>query len=138
MLCVSHIPKVEAMNTFIRVGLTLCVAACGTVAHAGKATTDLSGLDEDTRALVAKERARQMMFKSDGEKKQAESDRAISGDSSYVGSKRLDDKQAIVKKGGVTGGCNMDIGNSDGGRSGFGVSKPKPVIITGPVVQLCK
>lgn len=117
----------------------LCVGCClfASFAWAGKAANDLSGLEEGTRALVAKERARQMMFKNDGEQRMAEGDKSLSNGRSSSGPKGLDDKQAIVKSGGVTGGCNMDIGNSDS-RPGSGNSKPKPVIITGPVVQMCK
>jgi hypothetical protein len=117
----------------------LCIGSCLVVTSvwAGKATSDLSGMEEGTRALVAKERARQMMFKSEGEQRMSDGDKALSNGRSSNGPKGLDDKQAIVKSGGVTGGCNMDIGNSDG-RPGSGNSKPKPVIITGPVVQMCK
>jgi len=104
---------------------------------AGKASSDLSGLEEGTRALVAKERARQMMFKSDGDRRMAEGDKALSDGSSSNGPKGLDDRRPVVKSGGVTGGCNMDIGNTET-RPGSVGSKPKPVIITGPVVQLCK
>ena len=116
-------------------------AACG--AHAGKATVDLSGLDEDTRALVAKERARAMTTQSDGEKKLKAADkttsRSIAADDKAPpsnGSALLDNRRSTVIKGGVTGGCDINIGNTDS-KHGTGSTKPKPVIITGPVVQLC-
>lgn len=118
-------------------GCGIFLFACGT-AIAGKASADLSGLEEDTRALVAKERARQMMFKSKGEALQQNQDGSGSGSSQndvVKGPSGLDSRRPIVKPGGVSGGCNMDIGNSTGGVGG---SKPKPVIITGPVIQNCK
>lgn len=124
--------------------LTMCFVFS---AHAGKATVDLSGLDDETRALVAKERARVMMIKSDGDKRKNQSDKAVSSggaaDSSSESSTAkndsaagLDSRRATVVKGGVTGGCDMNIGNTES-RPGSGATRPKPVIITGPVVQLC-
>lgn len=121
-------------------------------AHAGKATADLSGLDDETRALVAKERARVMMIKSDGEKRKEQSDKASSSSATTSGSSDaattktgksvsdtpsgLDSRRATVVNGGVTGGCDINIGNTES-RPGLGSARPKPVIITGPVVQLC-
>ena len=128
------------------VGTTLFVMASMCLigaAHAGKATVDLSGLDEDTRALVAKERARAMTTQSDGEKKLKSADKAANGSAAADdkaapanGSALLDGRRSTFVKGGVTGGCDLNIGNTDG-KPGTGTSKPKPVIITGPVVQLC-
>jgi len=113
------------------------------IAHAGKVAVDLSGLEEDTRALVAKERARAMTTQSDGEKKLKAADKVTGGNTSTdektptaSGSALLDSRRSTVVKGGVTGGCDMNIGNSDG-KPGSASAKPKPVIITGPVVQLC-
>jgi hypothetical protein len=126
------------MKNIIRTSLVVVLGLVASAAYSGKASSDLSGMEEGTRALVSKERARQMMFKSDGEKRQSDGDKSMSMDRPANGPKGLDDKQAIVKSGGVTGGCNIDIGNSDSSRPGSGSSKPKPVIITGPVVQLCK
>lgn len=125
-----------AASLFVR-GLCLCGSLIALGASAGKATSDLTGMEEGTRALVAKERARQMMMKSDGEQRAAEGDKTLSNGRPTTGPKGLDDRQAIVKSGGVTGGCNIDIGNTES-RPGSGTSKPKPVIITGPVVQMCK
>jgi hypothetical protein len=113
------------------------------VAHAGKAAVDMSGLEEDTRALVAKERARAMTTQSDGEKKLKSADKATNGNAGKDekaqpanGSALLDSRRPTVVKGGVTGGCDMNIGNTDS-KPGSASAKPKPVIITGPVVQLC-
>lgn len=123
--------------------------------YAGKATYDLSSMEEGTRALVAKERARQMMFKSDGEKQKSDGDKKIANNNASInnastgntssngsenssnGSKALDEKRAIVKTGTVSGGCNMKVGNSDG-QAGATGGKPKPVIVTGPIIQMCK
>ncbi len=140
--------------TLLIVGFAALTALTSTAF--GRATSDLSGLDEDTRALIAKERTRQMMFKNKGDSMQKQysdegssssggnkNSSSLSGpsgldskknSSSSSGPSGLDSKRAIVKSGGVTGGCNIDIGNSDGGMG----SKPRPVIITGPIVQLCK
>ena len=126
--------------------ICLVVLSIATSAHAGKATVDLSGLDEETRALVAKERARGMMVQSDGEKRLKAADKASNGKAADGAAKPetkatdgpslLDSRRSTVVSGGVTGGCDMNIGNSDS-KPGMGSSRPKPVIITGPVVQLC-
>ncbi len=98
--------------------------------YAGRASTDLSDMDDEIRALVAKERTRVQGFKSQGEK-ETEKGKSSGSDSSGGGNTRKN------SKGGLTGGCNMDVGNTES-RPGSVNSKPKPVIITGPVVQLCK
>lgn len=129
------------MKTILHIGIVAGLIFTGSIVF-GKTSGDLTGLEEDTRALIAKERARQMMFKSQGENLQNQSDQASSNKindptANKNGPTGLESKRAIVKSGGVTGGCNMDIGNSEGG-PGTGLNKPKPVIITGPVIQLCK
>lgn len=125
------------MKTTFFLGCFTVLATLSTGALAGHAATDLTGLEEGSRALVAKERARQMMFKSEGESLQNEDRNAKGGSRPSSNSPSgLDSNRPIVKSGGVSGGCNIDIGNSDSG--GMGMSKPKPVIITGPVIQNCK
>jgi hypothetical protein len=122
---------------------TLIVAglAWAKPSFAAKASVDNSGLDEESRALIAKERARAQMYKARRETGDTSSNAGGDSGKSADASKDktsvlLDKNRPIYKEGGVTGGCSIDIGNSEkrAGESG----KPKPVIITGPVVQLCK
>src|ERR1700710_1294104 len=94
----------------------VCAILTPLPALAGGASTDLSDIDAATRALMSKERARISEQKGSSE--------SSSGSSSD-------------KSGGRKGGCDMDVGNTDT-RPGMVNSKPTPIIITGPVVQICK
>jgi hypothetical protein len=81
---------------------------------------DLSDMDEGTRALLAKERARQQKpIDKDGDKFDSQK------------------KGAVVHKNGVKGECDMQVGNNQP-RPGNMNAKPQAVIITGPVIQNCK
>ena len=97
--------------------------ALGLASAAAMADADLP---DEVRALLAKERARNF--------KTAE-DKATKGvDQKQGGGKK--DGPTIHRKG-VVGGCDMEIGTSNN-RPGTMNAKPQPVIITGPVVQVCK
>ncbi len=84
-------------------------------------------LPDEVRALLAKERARN--FKS------AE-DKAGKGTTDSKNGAAEKNGPTIHRKG-VVGGCDMQVGNSVA-RPGAMNAKPQPVIITGPVVQVCK
>lgn len=90
----------------------------------GKASTDLSALDDGTRALITKEKMRTQGKNAD--KSQAEEDK----DPTSFGK----NKRTTFIDGGVTSGCDINIGNSKQ-RPGTN-SQPTTVIITGPVIQM--
>lgn len=98
--------------------LTLCALAGALLAAApalaGRASTDMADIPDDVRALMAKERSRYNGVKSD------------KGETAAAPASR-----------GRKGGCNMDVGNVES-RPGQVNSKPAPVIVTGPVVQMCR
>jgi hypothetical protein len=95
----------------------LAVSAQSTFAG-GK--TDLSDMEDGTRALLAKERARQT--------KPSDKDTDKTGASK---------NNTVMHKDGVKGGCDMNVGNNQP-KPGHMNSKPQTVIITGPVIQNCK
>lgn len=92
----------------------------GLLAHS-KASTDLSVLGDDTRALIMKEKMRTQGLNSD--KNQP-------GDTKDP----LKRKNTTLIDGGISSGCDINIGNSKS-RPGMN-SKPTTVIITGPVIQM--
>jgi hypothetical protein len=98
-------------------------ALCGTAAHC-KPSTDLSALDDETRALVMKEKMRASSFKTDNSQANQGND--------YTGP--IKRKKAILIDGGISTGCDINIGNT---KSKPGANtQPTTVIITGPVIQL--
>ena len=111
------------MKNFI--GLLILVgSALFIVAAHGKASTDLSALDDATRSLVMKEKMRASSF--NGGKEQTNQ-----GNDSLDPTKK---KNTSIISGGVTTGCDINIGNTNP-KAGSN-TKPTTVIITGPVIQL--
>jgi hypothetical protein len=112
------------------VGTLLCVlSASDAFARAG---TDMSDMNDEIRALIAKERARQL--------KPTERDIEKMDGSNTLRNQRKgtgNNSNTEFHKGGVKGGCDMNVGN-DQPRPGQINSKPKTVVITGPVIQNCK
>ena len=104
--------------------LLLASSAFYIVTAHGKSSTDLSALDDATRALVMKEKMRASSF--NGGKEQTNQ-----GNDSLDPNKR---KNTTIINGGVTTGCDINIGNTNS-KAGAN-TKPTTVIITGPVVQL--
>lgn len=105
---------------------TLCTLSTifyGALAY-GKASTDLSALDDGTRALITKEKMRTQGKNAD--KSQSEDDK----DPTSMGK----NKRTTFIDGGVTSGCDINIGNSK--RKPGTNSQPTTVIITGPVIQM--
>lgn len=93
------------------------------LAH-GKASTDLSALDDGTRALITKEKMRTQGMNADKSQSNEGKDPANS----------LKSRRTTYIDGGVTSGCDINIGNS---KSKPGAnSQPTTVIITGPVIQM--
>lgn len=100
----------------------------GSLAYAGKASSDLSALDDATRALIMKERARAQVFKGEGEQQTADGEQETKNASQGQG------KNTKYIKGGIKTGCNIDIGNTTS-KPGAN-TKPTTVIIDGPVIQM--
>ena len=100
----------------------------GSLAYASGASADLSALDDATRALIMKERARAQMFKGNGEQQMAEGEKETKNASQGQG------KNTKFVKGGIKTGCNIDIGNTTS-KPGAN-TKPTTVIIDGPVIQM--
>jgi hypothetical protein len=114
MLFHASIKELKLQSSLLFSGCLACVLLMAGPAFAGRASADPpDAIGDGSRALIAKERSRRP--KESQETSSAESDRAHSG---------------------RKGGCNMDVGNNQG-RPGQINSKPTPVIITGPVVQMC-
>lgn len=90
----------------------------------GKASTDLSALPDDTRSLIMKERMRTQGLNSDKNQ---------TGDNKDP-SDPFNKKNTTVINGGISSGCDINIGNSKS-KPGMN-SKPTTVIITGPVIQM--
>lgn len=90
----------------------------------GKGSTDLSVLDDETRSLITKERMRTQSMNVD--KSQPKDDKNSSDP--------FKSKRTTLIDGGVSSGCDINIGNSKS-RPGAN-SKPTTVIITGPVIQM--
>lgn len=102
--------------------LTLCALAGALLAAgpalAGRASLDMADIPDDVRALMAKERSRAYA----------------------TGAAQKDEQEKTANNAvssGRKGGCNMDMGNV-ASRPGQINSKPAPVIVTGPVVQMCR
>lgn len=110
------------------ISILVASAALGTLAHAGKASVDMSDLNDETRALIMKERSRAQVFKGGGEKQMAEGEKDTKSASQGQG------KNTKYIKGGVKTGCNIDIGNTTS-KPGAN-TKPTTVIIDGPVIQM--
>jgi hypothetical protein len=110
----------KQVSSIIFFCLSMC---CGIFAY-GKASTDLSALPDDTRALIMKERMRTQGVNSD--KNQA-------ADSTNA-SDPFNSKKTTLIDGGISSGCDINIGNSKS-KPGMN-SKPTTVIITGPVIQM--
>ena len=90
----------------------------------GKASSDLSALDDATRSMITKEKMRASSFS-------AGSSEANQGNDSKDPLKR---KKTTIIDGGITTGCDINIGNTTS-KPGSN-TKPTTVIITGPVIQL--
>jgi hypothetical protein len=95
----------------------------GTYAIA-KTSTDLSNLDDATRSLVTKEKMRTVGLNSG----------ASQTDGGKDSMDPLKRKNTTLIDGGVSSGCDINIGNSKP-KPGMN-SKPTTVIITGPVIQM--
>lgn len=93
------------------------------LAH-GKASTDLSVLDDETRSLIMKERMRTQGFNTEANQPNANKNP----------SDPFNKKNTTVIDGGISTGCDINIGNSKS-RPGMN-SKPTTVIITGPIIQM--
>jgi hypothetical protein len=94
-----------------------------------RAGTDMSDMSDEIRALIAKERARNM--------KPTDRDIERMDGSGTVRKNKNGSSNTEFHKNGVKGGCDMNVGN-DQPRPGQINAKPKTVIITGPVIQNCK
>jgi hypothetical protein len=109
--------KFEMRITVLSASWLACALLVAGPAIAGRATTDLADIPDEPRAMMAKERARTSNIKADSNDAESGSNRGA-----------LNSRK---------GGCSIDVGNTNS-RPGQINSKPTPVIITGPVVQLCK
>lgn len=103
--------------------LFVTYACCSFFAH-GKASTDLSALPDETRALILKEKMRTQGINSD--KNQT--------NDSHNSSDPFSSKRTTLIEGGISSGCDINIGNAKS-KPGMN-SKPTTVIITGPVIQM--
>ena len=104
--------------------LFILTTTCYGMLAYGKASTDLSALDDGTRALISKERMRTQGKNADQSKPEEDND------PTSLGKK----KRTTFINGGVTSGCDINIGNSK--RKPGVNSQPTTVIITGPVIQM--
>jgi hypothetical protein len=117
----------------------LTVCAVGTLLNVflasdvrARAGTDMSDMNDEIRALIAKERARQL--------KPTERDiEKMDGSGTLRNQRKTGSSPGSTEfhKNGVKGGCDMNIANEQP-RPGQINSKPKTVVITGPVIQNCK
>jgi len=92
-----------------------------------RAGTDLSNMPDDIRAMISKEKVRMQ----DAQKVGDDAANNNGGSDSSSSSSR---KNNTLIDGGLTTGCDINIGNSDSKKSVN--SKPTTVIITGPVIQM--
>jgi hypothetical protein len=110
------------MKHALKVFSCLIAILFATFAHA-KTSTDLSILDDETRSMIMKERMRTQGLNSN-------SNQSAASDSKDP----LSLKNTILIDGGISSGCDINIGNSKS-KPGSN-TKPTTVIITGPVIQM--
>lgn len=103
--------------------LFFIISICFSLFAHGKASTDLSALPDETRALILKEKMRTQGINADK-----------SNSSSNNANDPFGSKRTTLIEGGVSSGCDINIGNAKS-KPGMN-SKPTTVIITGPVIQM--